>query len=66
MLKARCPLILIFGVSLLMADFFLNIKIGYLISVRLKMIPYLRSIREGLIVRRGPLVKAKMGQKQMY
>lgn len=24
------------------------------------MIPYLRSIREGLIVQRGPLVKAKM------
>lgn len=43
--------------------FFLNIKIGCLVSVRLKMIPYLRSIREGLIVQRGPLVKAKMGQK---
>lgn len=52
-----------FWCILINGGFFLNIKIGYLISVRLKMIPYLRSIREGLIVRRGPLVKAKMGQK---
>lgn len=52
-----------FWCILINGGFFFNIKIGYLISVRLKMIPYLRSIREGLIVQRGPLVKAKMGQK---